>query len=564
MTCRFAASGVYSVVRLPPTPVRLSWIPFAIVLACAALLSAASAQNAAPQKFTVSGTVVNSASGEGIARALVRLSGSPERTAFSDSNGAFVMEGVPAGRFAISAEKPGFFGREAGSRPQVIELGPSADNVAIRLAPESVIYGRLLDSNDQPIEGISVHLLRMTVRNGKTRWESRGLNNSDEDGAFRFANLQPGTYYLSAGPQAIRVNPGFVNPEKPRTGWPGLYYPGVPDLSAAASIRITAGQQIQADFTMNKVPLYSVAGVVSGLPPKQGVSLLVQTPSGDNLPVATQFSSDTGAFDLRLPEGSYRLRAMSQSGEQQLRADLRISVNNDLTQLHLALQPAVIIPIHARLENRAQDSGQRTSRSTVTRGSDPEIPPVNVQLVSAEPSGNDAYAIVQGNRGNRMLVLQGVEPGRYSAVLSAHSGWYVESATCGNTNLLSEDLVIAGGGGCSMELLLRNDSGMVSVSVKASQPGVSGTAILVPARGRALPQALPFTTASARSPETSASISVAPGEYLVYAFDSSNTIEYSNPEALRPYTSQATAVTVSPGETAKVTANLISTGADAP
>lgn len=559
MTSRFPFRGVYSSVRFFETPVRaVSVAVFWAALACTAV-----AQNAAPQKFTVSGTVVNSATGEGISRALVTLQASPARTAFTDSNGGFSIEGINAGRFPLTAQKPGYFSqgeREGAYRSQVVEVGPNTDSLVVKLIPESVLYGRLMDSNEQPVEGVSVRLLRTVSRNGKTKWESRGYTVSDEDGAFRFANLQPGTYYLSAGPEASQVNSPFTNPEKPRVGWPGLYYPGVPELSAAAPIRITAGQSAQADITMNRVPLYSLAGMVSGFVPGQAVSIMVQTPSGDNVPVGTHFSSESGAFDIRLPAGSYRLRALSQSGEQQLRAELRVNVNKDLTQLHLPLQPATTITIHAQTENRAQDSGQRSPGALARRMGLPgsELPPVNVQLVSTEPGGNDVYSTVQGIQGNRTLVLRGVEPGRYAAVISAHSGWYVESATCGNTNLLGDDLVITGGGACSMELLLRNDSGMISLNVRASQP-TSGMAVLVPSKGRANPRTLPFNTAE-KNRESWVNTYVAPGEYLVYAFDSLDGIEYSNPEALRPYSSQATAVTVAPGETAKVTAQLIQTG----
>ena len=364
---------------------------------------------------------------------------------------------MPAGRVTIAAQKPGYFGqqeREGSFRaPVTVEVGPKTDPITLSLAPESVIYGRLLDSNEQPIESVSVRLLRAVSRNGKVRWESRGYANSDEDGAFRFPNLQPGTYYLSAGPEVSRTNSMFTEPEKPRSGWPGLYYPGVPDLSAASPIRVSAGQKVEANLSMNRVPLHSVAGMVSGFLPGQGVTLQVQNPSGDTLPVATQFSSDTGAFDIQLPAGMYRLRAMSQAGEQPLRADVRISVNKDLTQLHLPLQPAAAIPIHAHMDNRAQDTGQHPGgmaghRPGMEAGDD--VPPLSVRLISTEPGGTDAFSIVKGTRGSRTLVLQAVEPGRYAAEISPYGGWYVESASCGNTNLLTEDLVITAGGGCSM------------------------------------------------------------------------------------------------------------------
>lgn len=576
--CRFFLRGVYSAVRLCSSSERRRWLYPTYLVACAllALVLPALGQNpnnAAAEKFTVTGTVVNSATGEPIPRALVTLQGSPSRTAFSDSTGAFSIDGVRSGRFSISAQKPGFFSqqqREGFARPpQFVDVGPKMESVTLRVMPESVVYGRLMDSNEQPVESVRVRLLRSVVRNGKQRLESRGYASSDEDGTFRFPNLQPGTYYLSAGPEAARPNSAFTEAEKPRSGWPGLYYPGVPDLASAAPIRVSAGQQVQADLTMNLVPLYSVSGMVSGFVPGQGVNLQVLNPSGDSLPIATQFSSETGVFDLRVPAGMYRLRAMGQSGEQQLRADLHINVNKDLTQLHLAMQPAATIQIHARMEDMSQSAGSPNRRSGYRANYD--LPPVSVQLVASDPTGNDAYATLKGERGNRALVFQNVEPGRYTAIISAHGDWYVESATCGNTNLLTEELVVGSGGGCTMELLLRNDSGTLTLTVKmpgsaSSDSQSSGVTVLQPTGGKGQVRSIPFNTGG--QPKSDhvdvVQVGIAPGEYVVYVFDGSDAVQYSNAEALRPYSSQATTVTISPGQNTKATVPLIQTGSDAP
>ena len=53
---------------------------------------------------------------------------------------------------------------------------------------------------------------------------------------------------------------------------------------------------------------------------------------------------------------------------------------------------------------------------------------------------------------------------------------------------------------------------------------------------------------------------LAPGEYLVFAAANATTIEYDDPEALQPYLSQATHVSLSAGQTAKVSLNLVKTG----
>jgi len=190
-----------------------------------------------------------------------------------------------------------------------------------------------------------------------------------------------------------------------------------------------------------------------------------------------------------------------------------------------------------------------------------DAPPVTVHLVAVEPGGSDVYSTNGGTQGNRMLSLRTIEPGRYTAEMNAFGGWYVESAQCGNSNPLTEDLIVSAGTSCSLELTLRNDGGSLNAKVEASGSPIQGMALLVAARGRGTPRSIPFYTGDASRPQITID-GVAPGEYLLYAFDSPEGVEYSNPEVLRSYSAQATAVTITPNQTTKITAQLIKTGAD--
>ena len=68
---------------------------------CATLAATAVAQVSPSHKndasFTLSGSVVNSVTGESVGHALVRINGTSQRTVFADGEGHFQVEGMQAG-----------------------------------------------------------------------------------------------------------------------------------------------------------------------------------------------------------------------------------------------------------------------------------------------------------------------------------------------------------------------------------------------------------------------------------------------------------------------------------
>ncbi|MGA9645322.1 MAG: carboxypeptidase-like regulatory domain-containing protein, partial [Candidatus Korobacteraceae bacterium] len=250
----------------------MTLILWAVLSGTAIAQMSASHSATSDASFTLSGSVINSVTGESVGHALVRIAGSSQRTVFSDGEGHFQFEGLPAGRVILTAQKPGYFSQQEfrGSANKLVNVGPSTDSVVVKLTPQSAISGRVTDATGQPIEHVPVHLTAKAVRDGRKHWEARGQQQTDEDGRYRFANLMPGTYYLAAGPgrDGTRILP---EAEKPKTGYPSMYYPGVPDLASASPIQLAAGQHAQADFSMTAGPVYHVSGSVTGYAPQQGV-----------------------------------------------------------------------------------------------------------------------------------------------------------------------------------------------------------------------------------------------------------------------------------------------------
>jgi hypothetical protein len=391
-----------------------------------------------------------------------------------------------------------------------------------------------------------------TLREGRKHWEQRGTTETDEDGRFRFPNLMPGTYYLRAGPS----NEGtqlLATSERPKTGFPFVYYPGVPDVSAASPIQLSAGQQAEADFSLSAVPVYQLSGTVTGYLPEQGVGVQVFNPSGDEASFTARLNMESGVIHVdNVPAGSYIVRAFSRMPAQTLRAEARVNVASNLENLRLVLGPAISIPVVVRLESR-----NSSNLTAAGKNSNQDRPPVSVRLISNETTspGLDSTLVQQGS-GRNSTVLQNVESGTYAVDVTAQAPWYVQSATYGQTNLLYDDLSVATSGpSYPMEIVLRDDSASIAGSVRTSDGSVSQATIIV------APQpASKITPKVAQAPSGSFNLAgLAPGEYLLFAFDT-NGLEYSNPDVLEGYASQATHITLSPNQSAQVVVDLIRAG----
>ena len=517
------------------------------------------------EKYSVSGTVINAATGEPIRKALVQLYGAQQRTSFTDGDGHFQFEGIPAGQVSFNAQKPGYFGEQEMGRQAKppTEVGPKTDSVVLKLTPEGVITGKVTTATGIPLEHVPLSLTYLNVRDGRKHWESKGISVTTEDGRYRIANLLPGTYYLAAGPFTPLVESVFDLPPEPKVGYPGVYYPGVPDLASASPISLSAGQQAEANFTLNEVPSYDISGTISGYIPNQGVSLQLCDQSGNPLPFSLQFSPDNSRFDFhRVPAGVYVLKAFSQAAPRQpIRATSSLNVASNIFNLHLTLTPAISIPISVRTESVAQSASGAMKQAPVPS----QGPPLGVRLLASQPGASDAYASLEGPPGRQTLMLGNVEPGRYSVELMPQGGWYVQSAEYGQTNLLTDDMtVIADAPPLAIQVALRNDTASLTGTV-SPRDGVDlpATVVAIPER---LPKATPkmgyYYPPKDKSPESATFFvidSLAPGDYLVFAFDHAESLEYANPDALQNYVSQATHVTLAPGQQAHVTLDLIRT-----
>lgn len=159
----------------------------------------------------IAGSVVSGDGGRPVRRARVTLTGGDLRaskSAVTDDQGGFAFTDLPAGRFSLSASKPGFvnaiYGQKKPGRPgtpiQLLEA-QKLTNLKMPLPKGGVLTGVVLDENGEPTPGTQVTAFRYEMRTGEKRLTSVGNDQTDDRGMYRIYGLLPGDYVVRATPR---------------------------------------------------------------------------------------------------------------------------------------------------------------------------------------------------------------------------------------------------------------------------------------------------------------------------------------------------------------------------
>jgi len=74
-------------------------------------------------------------------------------------------------------------------------------DLSLRLAPQAVITGRIVDDKNEPVASASVRTMRYSYQMGKRQLLPTGNAVTNDLGGYRIHSLAPGGYYL----RAVRV-----------------------------------------------------------------------------------------------------------------------------------------------------------------------------------------------------------------------------------------------------------------------------------------------------------------------------------------------------------------------
>lgn len=511
-------------------------------------------QSSSPDKLTyvVTGTVVDSVRGEGIRGALVELSGEAQDATLTDAGGKFRFEGLPSNHVILAAKKPGYFNEQDMLR-WTVPVGEQNRNespaivrevtgpVSIKLVQEAVIFGRVLGYGNEPVESLPVVVSMFGMFDGRKTSVQIGGGTTDEDGNLRIAGLVPGSYYVAVGPGPAKVvrESGTALPS--HQGYPTVFYPGASERDASELLSIGAGTRTELNFTVTPQPFYHVSGAVSGYGPGQQAH--IQFVGATTLGPAGIAPCDpaSGAFTSNwLPAGTYVVRVLvSGPSEFPLSASQYLTVDQNISDLRIQVQPAITIPIHVSAESTK--NSPLTGRESVVAA-----------LTPKGPQGAVGGGSLIGRISSTGSIFR-VEAGTYLAKLSVNPPWYVQSAMYGTQDVLREDLIVGvGGGSRSFEIAVRDDGATLNGATTTYGHPSRGAVLIVPEDA---PSQLRIVATNQDGVFQVGAL--APGSYRVIAFDNVDSLEFRNPTAMTDYLTKAQTVLLNANQTASVSLELI-------
>jgi len=490
--------------------------------------------------FSLSGTVVNSLTGEPVRRALVQVSDTNGAAAVTDNTGHFQLSGLREGRAFVTIMKPGF-GDADTPQTNAVQVGKDATAVVLKIAPSAVISGRVTTIDEQPLEGFQVHLIAKRNVAGHATWmDVPNQARTNDEGEYRISGLPAGTYYVAVdhGTETRLSQRGVPNARE--EGFPKVLYPGVSEMSAATPVEVSAGREVEANFVVSPEPFYQVSGeVVTQGEAVFGLTFTRRVGNDEDFtqPVGVQ----DGRFEVKLPAGSYEVTGGSNNGVQLSTAGASVVISSDSANVHVSMAPAGSVAV----DLMAETGPAGAERSVRMDGGIPGIVISLAPIGSMRPQMNWWRGQPSG--------IQNVSPGTYSLQVQAFNEWWVKSAKCGSVDLVTDDLtVVDGGTSAPIEITVRNDGASVSGTVS---PAGIAEVYLVQQRGKKN-----FVKMAQEEQGNFVITGVPPGDYAVVAIEHGEQIEYANPEVMNAYLSSAEHISVGPLGKATVNLNLVPRG----
>lgn len=471
------------------------------------------------QECSISGHVYSASTGAPLKKAEVLLAGQgvnarlSEAAATTDAEGVFRFDHLAAGQYTAMADRNGYLHATA-------KASCGASDVAIKMLPQGMIYGRVIDDDGDPFGHANVSVYsRMWIR-GQRQLQVIQNTNAQADGSFVLGNLMPGNYYLSARGNTRPPNgQAFVD----------SFFPNTTDVLAAAPVAVAAGTDVHGvELRVRTARVYKVRGKATNQSgePVTGVQLMLVHTAGGNRGSMSNAGTRGGVFEFQnVVPGVYAIQSLAFRSPEtaSMTAYVPVTVGDaDVEDLRVTLSPGAEISGSVKL-----------GEATFTQ-------PIFVNLQPSNGVGVDSNAPVKDGA----FTLRSVAPTTYRVMIqNLANGYYVQAIRFAGRDLVHRELDLSAGGGGALEIVLSDKPASISGTVRNSD-GEPAADTTVNVWAKDDPE---IHTARTNASGAFAIRNLAPGEYRAIAWESIDRGVIENPAFRSGFENQVSVVTLQEG-----------------
>lgn len=517
-------------------------------------------QSPRPAGYTISGIVVNHATnqplgGVGVMLNSTQQAGETRRprvalTVVTSPDGKFSFTDLPPGKYALVAQQrnqqtqtyQGYEGFFTG-----VVAGPDIDSshIVFPLQSPARLAGTVIDDSGEPVQG-SVLLFRKDIANGKLEITQAAQTNTTASGAFHFAHLAPGTYFIAVNGRpwyAEAVPAGQSVPAEFDVAYPVTYYGETSDPNAAAPIQLSEGGSATIQISLHAVPAVHVPVSEGGENEAVGgrgfsAAVYAEGPGGARIPVNAWTTGGNSGFELAgMAPGRYFVDVNVQDMvEMHAIAERRFRGEMDLVQ-GASLTPTRSSPISI--------SGRVSNES----GEVPEG--AMVMLVGKE----NYYGEVNKDGSIAFNQENAIAPGSYQVQIGNAPHVYVKSVAAGAASVQAGTIQIADGAKVELSIAVAQAIAKIrGFAVRQDKPVSAAMVLLLPAD----PKQSPLVRRDQSDSDGSFLLAdIVPGRYYLLAIDDGHDLAYLDPEVIKPYLSGAITLDVTNATDASLKVNVI-------
>ena len=500
--------------------------------------------------YRIAGTIVSKADGHPLARARVTIREVKNRknteSLITAPDGKFEFNALPSGKYSLDGAKRGFISaaydqHEQFSTAIVTGAGLDTESLVLKLAPTAIIAGKILDEFGDPVRQSTVTLYRDNHQEGVDQIQSFRSTETDDLGAYEFAPLMPGNYFVSA-----KATPWYaIHPhsaqrrddEGSQAGsstsvdrsldvtYPATYYPDVTETDRAAPIPIKGGEHVQVDIHLN---------------PVQGLRLILHVPvnptHGFRYPQLEQSTFDSSTFlqnlDLRMispeeieisgiPAGRYNIRFPSPGQDLQLTG---IDLSEDGEQIDVS---------HA-------DASSTVKLSARVLGGE-ALP--QVLAIGLSP-GTRTRSVWQRIDAKGEAEYQHLSPGTYEIMVAGFGKrYFIQHVSADGAAVSGHSVKIVSGASLDLALTLSAGDSEIQGTAKLAGKAFAGAMIVLVPKNPEQNHDL-FRRDQSDLDGTFVFHGVVPGSYTILAIEDGWDLDWSQPGVIAAYASRGKAIEV--------------------